>query len=369
MINFCISAKIDYKYFENGFDRGKYKIRLFINKIQLHDFFNTHMDAESIRNTYDISYQQMHNLKKKYNLKQITLNKLTYFYSLRDVEKHFISPYDENLYYHLSEAMEVLGLEVTQKARMDAIKKSENLKTFNFDGKTYYYKDEIHNLITKMKEIKNTYCTGNTAKQICNLKCVPREQLTVFSVDPLARLVLNEKALTTMFSLQEVYELKQRLELKNEIREALHNNPKENFGKIIELKNITFSENSPYTEKEWYSYCRSKIFTSNQNKATTKSFISSLISCTEHLANMTKDRELYSFTSNEINLNFFNHTMPIHQQYLVYTFIIEFHSRLNETLSINSINKKTFNVAKIINPYLYEQTKRPKETYEYDEYI
>ncbi|MGR5953144.1 hypothetical protein ACT7DP_15555 [Bacillus paranthracis] len=93
------------------------------------------------------------------------------------------------------------------------------------------------------------------------------------------------------------------------------------------------------------------------------------VDCTEYLSNLTIEKELYSLTSNEINLKLFNPSIGVKKQGFLYAFFKKFHSRVTIYLNKKEARKKTFDINRITNPYQYEVEEKPKEVYEYEEYI
>ena len=58
----------------------------------------------------------------------------------------------------------------------------------------------------------------------------------------------------------------------------------------MELREISFSGNSPYTEREWYSYCKEKLSLSTSTKKSRRTLIRTYVDCTELLANLTLEK-------------------------------------------------------------------------------
>ncbi|BCD16938.1 hypothetical protein [Bacillus cereus] len=64
-----------------------------------------------------------------------------------------------------------------------------------------------------------------------------------------------------------------------------------------------------------------------------KQLIKDSIDCTEAISALTKEKELYALTSNEINLNLFNPSIGVKKQMLLYSFLKEFHAKLTVYLT------------------------------------
>ena len=83
---------------------------------------------------------------------------------------------------------------------------------------------------------------------------------------------------------------------------------------MADFKRNFFSKNSRYTEQEWYSYCKEKFVLSERNERGIRNLLRDYVDCTEYLSNLTIEKELYSLTSNEINLKLFNPSIGVKKQ-------------------------------------------------------
>jgi hypothetical protein len=358
----CESQNIEYKYFEKGFK----KVYLYVNKKQFLSFLETHIQSVAAMDKFDISYQDISNLENKYNIPRVMITKYNFFYRLEDTEKYFNIPkYNEEDFFNLEETLSIF---TCSRNTLDSLRKEGHIEPAFIKGKTFYSKKGVENLLKKMTGVKNKYCTAKSVMQICNLAYVP-EQLVSSPTDTLANLALEEPVMV-MYLLADVYRYKEQVEERNNLSQALNiSDPVEAFEQILTIKEISFSEKCPYTQKEWYSYCKEKLSLAKRNIGSLKSLISSYADCTASLADLTQVRELYSLTSNEINLQLFNPSIAIQKQRSLYSFLLEYHGKINAFLSESNKKTKTFNMSRITNPYLYETTEKPKETYEYSEYI
>ncbi|MEH7158306.1 hypothetical protein [Neobacillus drentensis] len=362
VISLCESQNIGYKYFDEGFK----KVYLYVAKEHFLSFMETHIQSIAAREKYNISYEDIYGLETKYNIQRVTITKNNFFYSLKDAEKYFNIPkYNEEDFFNLDETLSIFNC---SRNTIDSLRKEEHIEPVFIKGKTFYSKESVDNLLKKMAEIKNTFCTAKSVMQICNLAYVPG-QLVSFPTDTLANLALGEPVMV-MYFLEDVNQYKKQVEERNNLSQALSLfDPVEAFEQILTIKEISFSEKCPYTQKEWHSFCKEKLSLAKRNIGGLKSLISNYVDCTTVLAAFTLDKELFSLTSNEINLKLFNPSIAIQKQRNLYSFLLEYHGKITALLSENNKKTKTFNMSRIINPYLYETTEKPKETYEYSEYI
>jgi hypothetical protein len=360
--DFCNAEKIEYKYFKDGL-KGSW---LFVNKNQLNHFLRTHINQAVAYKQYNIALDDIRSLERRYKIKKVKISRMHNFYLLEDAEKYFnIHETSIDDFYTLPETLNTLGI---SRATMDSIRNEENLEPTFFKGKIYYSKETIKFLLKKMKEIRSQYCSSDDVMKICKLLYMPYEYLTSHPTTTLINLALGVKHKQSVFLLEEVYEYKNQIEKRNLIGQALENEPVNAFEQILTIKGISFSKNSIFTEKEWYSYCKGKLLLSNSNNSALRSMITGYVDCTAYLSKLTIDKELYSFHSNEINLNLFNNSIAIQKQQYLYSFLSEFHERVNSFVKEQGSNVKTFNISKIINPFKYESKEKPKEIYEYSEY-
>ncbi|MCL7747048.1 hypothetical protein [Halalkalibacter alkaliphilus] len=364
IIGLCNSERIEFKYFEKGFK----KIYLFVNKEQLLHFLNTNIRCVDAWDKYKVSYEDIYALEKKYDIKRITITKNNYFYRLLDAEKYF-KPLIRNVseFYSLDEVMSILGF---SRNILNALREEGNLEPSYIKGKIFYLKLDIEKVRREITEIQKGYCTAQDVMDICNLKSFQYDKFTNFKTNVLARSALGSKA-QIMFSLEEVYEYKKEIELRNEISRVLNSkvNTVNRFYEILKLKQIAFSGKCPHTEQEWYLYCEQKLSLSNGSNQVIKTTISQYVDCTNYLSNLTLENELYSLTSNNINLELFNNSISSSKQCKLYSFLLEYHAKLNTFVKDKKEIKKSFNMLKVINPYFYESVEKPKETYDYSEYI
>ena len=364
IITLCNSEKIQYKYLEKGFN----KAFLYVNKEQFLHFVETHISNAEIAKKYNINHMQFDIVDRRYNLKKIRLTREVSYYRVEDVK--CFEMFNENLedYYTLEEAQAVHGM---TGHVFRSIADEEGIEPLKLSSKKVYYsKKVIDGLVEKMEEIKEKYCSASKIKEVCGVKVRKHtETFTPIKTTALIRYVFRTIA-EYVYSVEEVREYKNKLDMQDKIKRILLEKTSiKAFEEWLELREISFSGNSPYTEREWYSYCKEKLSLSTSTKKSRRTLIRTYVDCTELLANLTLEKELYSFTSNEINLKLFNSSIGVATQQYLYSFLKEFHAKLVVYLKKKEERKKTFDMDRIINPYKYEAVEQPKEVYEYDEYI
>ncbi|ACJ81543.1 hypothetical protein ACQVQT_12425 [Bacillus paranthracis] len=364
IIALCDVEKIDYRYYENGFN----KAFLYVDKEQLLHFFDTHIKNDELAEKYNISHLQFDIVDRQNDLKRIRFTKMMWFYRIEDVK--YFEMFNTNLddYYTLEEIYNILGI---KKHTLLSIAKEEGIKPVKLSSKKVYYsKKAIKGITENVKESKEKYCLASEINNICGVDIrQPTAVFTPIKTNAIIRYAFGTSA-EFVFRLEEVQEYKDKIDMQDKIKRILsEKTPVEAFEEWLILKEISFSKNSRYTEQEWYSYCKEKFVLSERNERGIRNLLRDYVDCTEYLSNLTIEKELYSLTSNEINLKLFNPSIGVKKQGFLYAFLREFHSRVTIYLNKKEARKKTFDINRITNPYQYEVEEKPKEVYEYEEYI
>lgn len=362
IIALCDVEKIDYRYYENGFN----KAFLYVNKVQLLHFLETHISNEELKEKYNINARQFNNVDRQNNLKRIRLTKYVWFYRIEDVK--YFEIFDENLddYHTLKETCAILGLE---KWGLLSIVREEGIKPMKLSSaKVYYSKETVKGIIQSMEEIKKKYCLASEVNDICGITYIP-SGITPIETTAIMRYAFRTNA-KYIYLREEVQGYKKKMDMNDKINRIIsEEEPIKAFEKILTIKENSFSENSTYTKQEWHSYCKEKIVLAERSEKGMRTFVKYLVECTEYVSDLTKEKELYSLTSNEINLKLFNSSIGVAKQMLLYSFLREFHAKLIVYLSKKREKKKPFDMDRIVKPHEYEVEEKVKEVYEYDEYI
>lgn len=148
---------------------------------------------------------------------------------------------------------------------------------------------------------------------------------------------------------------------KRDLEAIDYHEPTEAFHRRLQLELPSLSINSTYTKQKWLDYCLTKINTSQANVSSIQHLISNLVKCTKYVMELTDSKELYTMSSNQVNLVFFNHQVPKRQQELLYMFVKEFHDLLLAK------NVKCYKLGRIIQPKRNIGTKE-KTIYPYEQY-
>ncbi|MCU5561876.1 hypothetical protein, partial [Bacillus pacificus] len=310
--------------------------------------------------------RQFNNVDRQNNLKRIRLTKYVWFYRIEDVK--YFEIFDENLddYHTLKETCAILGLE---KWGLLSIVREEGIKPMKLSSaKVYYSKETVKGIIQSMEEIKKKYCLASEVNDICGITYIP-SGITPIETTAIMRYAFRTNA-KYIYLREEVQGYKKKMDMNDKINRIIsEEEPIKAFEKILTIKENSFSENSTYTKQEWHSYCKEKIVLAERSEKGMRTFVKYLVECTEYVSDLTKEKELYSLTSNEINLKLFNSSIGVAKQMLLYSFLREFHAKLIVYLSKKREKKKPFDMDRIVKPHEYEVEEKVKEVYEYDEYI
>ncbi|HFK1475471.1 hypothetical protein [Bacillus paranthracis] len=361
---FCDSEKIEYIQYKNGFNRAF----LYVNKEQLLHFLEKHIRNKELAEKYNINSTEMGIIEKKNNIKRIGFSKTIWFYRVEDAKCFEI--YNENLddYYTIEEASDILKI---RKYTLRQIFKEEGMGLLELTRQQVYCsKENIKEIVERAKGIKEKYCSSNEVNDICGVAIYqPTAVFTPIKSNFLMRYAIGTQS-SVVFLREEVDEHKNKLDMQEKInRILLKETPIKAFEKWLSLKGTSFFKNSPNTEKEWYTYCNEKLMLAERSSKGMRNLIRDFVDCTEILSNLTIEKELYSLTSNEINLKLFNPSIGVVKQMQLYIFLKEFHAKINVYVKKKEGQKKIFNMGRIIDPNKYETKELPKDVYEYAEYM
>lgn len=140
------------------------------------------------------------------------------------------------------------------------------------------------------------------------------------------------------------------------------NNPYDTYKHRLNVLEIVFPPHLKKTEALWNVYTEDYFNTQGLNKHNLRSRINLFVSCTKLLVCCTK--EIYAFSSNELNLHLFNRKVPKNYRKHLYLFIQE----LKEDFK-SRFDKKIFSMSVISNPFNESGKTKVKTVYDYDTYM
>ncbi|CAN7272666.1 hypothetical protein [Paenibacillus sp. LjRoot56] len=135
------------------------------------------------------------------------------------------------------------------------------------------------------------------------------------------------------------------------------------FLTIIDQLNISFSNDSQETKAFWYKYVERKLAKSSANAETKSADVSKLLKITELFIRHTADKEIFSYSINELNLLFFNDMIQISYQQEIRFFL----STIKKALLKKGIDLKISNLR--YDPSTVNDKSTDKDIYSIENYI
>ncbi|WP_393959910.1 hypothetical protein [Priestia megaterium] len=264
-------------------------------------------------------------------------------------------------YYPTAEAQKKLNL---YSKRWDNLRQEYNLKEVRFGGRSYYPKKDIDKLLEKQNEDKDKYYCLDDLERILKLnkdtitrryksfkRKVPSHLRNIF---PGSLFVFLKSEIDSMVNEH----------LQNEVFTML-TDPLDMFTyKYDSQFQASEFNNNPDTMKMWLEFAKNNLIKARGFSSKYISHkVNDYIQCTDYINKFTSEKELYEFTSNEINLNLLNTSIPQLQRGHIYSFIRKFYD-----FYLTNYNKKIFKIERIINPNKLNMKAIRKEIYSFDEY-
>lgn len=151
-------------------------------------------------------------------------------------------------------------------------------------------------------------------------------------------------------------------------RDTIHYEPSityapDEFKRRLQVLEIDIIEIPPITRKLWSEFASDKLQRQGNQSYTVSGYINTLVKTTEALATFVK-KEIYEYSSNDLNLILTNEQISRHIREQLFTFI-RFVCKVIEM----KYNKIPVNISRLINPRKLERTSsHDKKCLTYDEY-
>ncbi|RTR36088.1 hypothetical protein EKG37_00585 [Robertmurraya yapensis] len=138
------------------------------------------------------------------------------------------------------------------------------------------------------------------------------------------------------------------------------------LNEILEFEDVQFSENAQVTKGLWFQYTKNRLRNMSGNRETSIGRVIAFKYTTKLICEFTRERELLSFSENEINLGIFNNNVPKKYQGHVYSFLCEVVNHIEQKtgkriMNLSNLKFKRESKKKISN--------QDEETYDLEEYI
>ncbi|WP_394191430.1 hypothetical protein [Paenisporosarcina quisquiliarum] len=256
-----------------------------------------------------------------------------------------------NNFITLTNISDLLGLSL--QITKEVLKENDlEPKYINNSGK-HYLKSAIHLLKENQdllyKTFEKEYMTMNEIRSEKKIGLKPYRNLTSISVP---KIIMKGKYKSKIYvypkvEIEELYVIRKKEQHLKEILKDV-SIPFPVFEKLISEKGINFSPNATLTKKYWTSFVRQKLNKTQGSKANVKVLINRLVTITGIIANSTIEKEIFSYSTNELNLLFFNTELYLDYQVVIFSFF-------------NVINDEThfniFDFAKLKNPNIVRRSK------------
>ncbi|MFJ7969888.1 hypothetical protein [Psychrobacillus sp. NPDC096389] len=188
----------------------------------------------------------------------------------------------------------------------------------------WYPKDEIY----KLKETQNCqydkfekeYMKFSELRSL-NISTKAIQKFPIIDVPRLIKMgkFKNSKVVYPKKNVEEYMNQSRREQLQKDITKDI-TIPFATFESLILALEVSFSGNAPLTQKYWFSYVRQILNKTKGNKQSIKKQIIRLASISELLANITRSKEIFSYSAKELNLLLFNHEIFQEYQITIYAF-------------------------------------------------
>ena len=353
----------------------------FISKSSVERFFKDYILLEELKSRYAVYHRRFQKfgirplflLRNKQFITKSEFETLVNDYESRtvidDQESQLLSSewdlgVKRSEHYTLEESKQILSIK--NKKHFPRIIKDFNPDSIlTRDRRKYFKKEDIDRLKTLQNQLIESYISTQEAEKIATtnglsfqsrlIKCEP--------ISSLLRPVFNEDNRNSVMIPKEAFKNwleqgKKSLQLEVEMETAF-----ETFEYRMHIKEADINKLGPFTSKTWLQYIASKLNRTKANRRTKNCLINRLVHSTEDLINLvssTKKQEMYSLSSNDINILF--NEIPVYRSKIIYSYL----KKVHEQLTIEKI--VSFNFQYINNPYKSKQESKDKSIYEYEEY-
>lgn len=293
--------------------------------------------------------------KKNLSLKEKEANKRNKILLEKNLKKEHISLNDISKVLGLSKALVVAVLQENDITPKHII---NNVKWYLKDG-IFKLKETQNGLYNKFEK---EYMTFIELRSL-NISVASIQKFPIIDVPRLIKMekFKNSKVVYPKNSFEEYMNQKRREQLQKDITKDI-TIPFATFERLILALEVSFSGDAPLTQKYWFSYVRQILNKTKGNKQSVKKQVIRLVSISELLANITKSKEIFSYSARELNLLLFNHEVFQEYQITIYAFF----NAVNNEMPLPVID-----LSKIKNPNEVKRRNKvsKKEVYSPTEFI
>lgn len=357
-----LEARFLFDYVETEYPINKRTF--FISKSSVERFLGSYISMDEVESVVNKSHSGW---IKGFERLGITLLKIGH--------KRFVGKYEYEMilddssaiinqsnYYTLEESKQMLSVEHSRDH--NAIEKDYDLKPSKVYGYwKYYKKDLVDALKIRQTELRKKYITLQEAKELAADKgfLFLGDYIETKPVDSLLRPFFKHK--TNMYSKDTFNSWLKRRAESTDFFEVSMESEFDTFKYRLEIKGIDINELGPLTSETWLQFVSSKLRSTKANPQTIERYIYTYIYCTENLIDLvysTKKREIYSITSNDINILF--NEIPKRNSLVIYQYLKQVYNKFNAE------KIKAFDFNRVNDPSKFDEEHQDKSIYEYEVY-
>lgn len=354
----------------------------FISKSSVESFLKDFISLEELKNRYDFTPTMRFQKLKKFGIHPLFLaiNKefitnsefetlVNEFESKVVIDKLELNSDESALdisrsdYYSKEDSKQILSIKSPRHFHMILREYNVDSKLYSANRLKYFKKEDIDRLKTLQSKLREKYISGKECEEFATAKGLNFQSQYVKSepIDNLLRPIFGEGN-KLMFPREDFNEWlvnrNKSLQLEVEMESDF-----ETFKYRLGIKEIDINKLGPFTSKTWLQFINSKLNRTKANRKTREYTINRYVHTTADLINLvssTEKQEIYSVSSNNINILF--NEIPVGHSQIIYPYLKEVHHQL--------ITEKieAFNFQYVNNPYKFKQEHKDKSIYEYEEY-
>jgi hypothetical protein len=267
----------------------------------------------------------------------------------RNVKENWKKKVNVDGYYNSNQVREILKL--SHKAFSNCLDEGtlvpsnygvNNMPLFKIE----YIEERVKYQHHLFYELNEKYYTSNKINELFveQIQSRTRKNLTKIVIPQILKGMFDRNENLTMYLKEDVDKEVSRLQIVRAKKEISFDNPIQSF--YFQVKNIyhiKFNHNVQNTSKYWFQFIEQKISNSTKNDYGMKMLVSQFVKCTS-LLSLKLDKELYSYTSNQINLLLLNPNIVYKYRCEYYQFLKVLNEQLEE------LNIQSYNVSKLIKP-------------------
>lgn len=284
--------------------------------------------------------------------------------------------YKTTLHYSTDEAIARLNVStaIFRNIVKETIKKEQILISSIFE-KPYYLKVTIDNLVSMQNKILSQWFTPKQAHEFFAPKKLQyytnkMKRITTFEIPTYLRHIVPIGK--HLYNKEDIYNLVDKIEKNKQFDSLDISAPAIVLETAVkEIYNLQFHPIASKTEEIWFYFVKKALLEINRSEHATRSYIKQILACTELLIKATEktSKEIFTFTSNEMNLYFMGRTdIPKDYKRIFHKFITELHNQLQELA--HSAGKKSFNINNVISINdIPINKKKEKDIYPFHQYL